>query len=148
MAVLNEVMEQQSVSISKAGINVNLNARTSILAAMNPVDGKYDPYKNIVDNIGVVSIPLLTRFDLIFILLDEANEARDTSIGRHIAYIRKNKALPTAPPVTHEFLKRYIIFAKKLRPEPTDEAVNRLLGYYTKLNEKAVLMGFQLPRDL
>ena len=63
-SALHEVMEQQTASVAKGGIIATLNARTSILAAANPVDGKYDPYKNILDNVAL-PVPLLTRFDLV-----------------------------------------------------------------------------------
>ena len=146
-AVLNEIMEQGSCSIAKAGINVNLNARVSVLAAMNPVDGKYDPYKNVVENISVVSIPLLTRFDLIFVMMDEVDSAKDRQITSHIAEMRNTGRFPVAPPLTEEFLKRYLLFVKRLEPELTSEAVTRLQDYYERTRRSANEAGLSItPR--
>ena len=75
-SALHEVMEQQSASIAKGGIVATLNARTSILAAANPMYGKYDPFKNITENVNL-PIPLLTRFDLIFVVRDIPSKERD-----------------------------------------------------------------------
>ena len=79
-SALHEVMEQQSASIAKGGIVATLNARTSILAAANPMYGKYDPFKNITENVNL-PIPLLTRFDLIFVVRDIPTKERDVQIA-------------------------------------------------------------------
>ncbi|VDP22119.1 unnamed protein product [Soboliphyme baturini] len=70
---IHEAMEQQTISIAKAGVKATLNARTSILAAANPVGGRYDQSKSLLQNISL-SAPLMSRFDLFFILLDQCNE--------------------------------------------------------------------------
>ena len=72
---IHEAMEQQTISITKAGVKATLNARTSILAAANPVGGRYDPSKPLKQNIEL-SAPIMSRFDLFFILIDECNEVR------------------------------------------------------------------------
>merc|ERR1712151_98462 len=73
---IHEVMEQQSISIAKAGITTTLNCRTTVLAAANPVFGRYNPYKSPVENINLPSA-LLSRFDLLFLLLDTVDIDKD-----------------------------------------------------------------------
>ncbi len=76
-------MEQQTISITKAGVKASLNARASILAAANPVSGRYDRTKSLRQNIQM-SAPLMSRFDLFFILVDDCNEVTDYAIARRI----------------------------------------------------------------
>ncbi|HVB12161.1 MAG TPA: LAGLIDADG family homing endonuclease, partial [Nitrososphaerales archaeon] len=130
------VILHNTVSVAKGGIIATLNARTSILAAANPVDGKYDPYKNILDNVAL-PIPLMTRFDLIFIIRDEPDPGQDETVARHILEMRRKSSFPEAPPIEFELLKKYIIYAKKLDPEFTEEASNRLSSYYIKLRRES-----------
>jgi DNA replication licensing factor MCM4 len=72
--ILHEAMEQQTVSVAKAGIICTLNARTAILAAANPVQSKYNPKLSIIENIKLPPT-LLSRFDLIYLVLDKQSEA-------------------------------------------------------------------------
>ena len=81
--ILHEAMEQQTVSVAKAGIICTLNARTAILAAANPVNSKYDPKLSVVDNIKLPPT-LLSRFDLIYLILDRQNDAHDRRLANHI----------------------------------------------------------------
>ena len=83
-------MEQQTISIAKAGIVCQLNSRTSILAAANPINSRYDPSKSIVHNINL-NPALLTRFDLIYILLDNCAEGYDRKLAMHILNIYSEK---------------------------------------------------------
>ena len=87
---IHEVMEQQTISIAKAGITTSLNARTSILAAANPVYGRYDRTKSPHDNIGL-SYSLLSRFDLVCILLDKPNNEKDMKLAIHITHLHQSK---------------------------------------------------------
>jgi replicative DNA helicase Mcm len=136
-SALHEVMEQQTASVAKGGIIATLNARTSILAAANPDGGKYDSFKNILDNIPFIPIPLLTRFDLIFIVKDEPSPAGDETIARHILDMRAKSSFPLVPPVDFDLLKKYIIYAKKMNPELTEEARSRLAEYYIRMRNSA-----------
>ena len=81
--ILHEAMEQQTVSVAKAGIICTLNARTAILAAANPVNSKYDPKLSVVDNIRLPPT-LLSRFDLIYLVLDRQSDAHDRRLANHI----------------------------------------------------------------
>ena len=80
---IHEAMEQQTVSVAKAGIICTLNARTAILAAANPVNSKYDPKLSVVDNIKLPPT-LLSRFDLIYLVLDRQSDAHDRRLANHI----------------------------------------------------------------
>lgn len=82
-SVLHEAMEQQTVSIAKAGIIATLNARTAVLAAANPVNSRYDTSKSVVDNIDLPPT-LLSRFDLIYLVLDAPNADSDRQLAQHI----------------------------------------------------------------
>ncbi|KAJ3448023.1 intein-containing DNA replication licensing factor mcm4 precursor [Anaeramoeba flamelloides] len=81
--VLHEAMEQQTVSVAKAGIIATLNARTSVLASANPKDSHYNPKLSVVDNIRLPPT-LLSRFDLIYLVLDQPDENKDRKLARHI----------------------------------------------------------------
>ena len=82
-SVLHEVMEQQTVSIAKAGIITTLNARTSILAAANPVGSKYDVDLPVTRNIDLPPT-LISRFDLLYLVLDQVDESLDRRLAQHL----------------------------------------------------------------
>jgi len=87
--ILLEAMEQQTISIAKAGIVCSLNSRTAILAAANPVNSRYNPKKSVVENINLPPA-LLSRFDLIYIMLDKVHEVYDTQLAHHILGLYKS----------------------------------------------------------
>ncbi len=129
---LHECMEQQTCSVAKGGIVATLNARTSILAAANPVLGKYDTYKNITENVNL-PVPLLTRFDLIFVMRDIPDKNIDESLARHILETHRKVDYVTQPPVSFDLLRKYLAYARNIEPVLTKEAENLLVNYYIKM---------------
>lgn len=87
---LLEVMEQQTISIAKAGIVCQLQSKTAVLAAANPIDSRYNTKKSVIENINMAPA-LLSRFDLIYIMLDIANEKMDRKVAEHILNIYSDK---------------------------------------------------------
>ncbi|KAF9489512.1 MCM-domain-containing protein [Pleurotus eryngii] len=134
-SVLHEVMEQQTVSIAKAGIITTLNARTSILAAANPVGSKYDTELPITRNIDLPPT-LISRFDLLYLVLDQIDEVLDRKLAQHLVglYLEDtpmntgNDILPI-----HE-LSAYIDYARnKVHPVITEAAGNELVSSYVEM---------------
>lgn len=112
-----EVMEQQTISISKAGITTRLNARTSILAAANPVDGRYNIEKSPNENINLPAA-LLSRFDIIFLLCDN-DRSIDKRLSQHILNVHQNKnnfSGKSKEFLDRDFIRRYIQEAKSITP--------------------------------
>jgi len=131
-SALHEVMEQQSASIAKGGIVATLNARTSILAAANPMFGKYDPFKNLTENVNL-PIPLLTRFDLIFVVRDIPQEERDRQIAQHIISQHGTSGTDTTSLVDVDILTKYLAYAKRIDPVLTKEAESKIMEFYLKM---------------
>ena len=129
---IHEAMEQQTISIAKAGIQATLNARTSILAAANPVGGRYNRKTTLRANINM-SAPIMSRFDLFFVILDECNEAVDRHLAQHIVDIHRLRDDAVTPEFTTEQLQRYIRFARTFKPEFTPEAKALLVEKYKEL---------------
>lgn len=129
---IHEAMEQQTISIAKAGIQATLNARTSILAAANPVGGRYNRKTTLRANINM-SAPIMSRFDLFFVILDECNEQVDRHLAEHIVSIHQLRDAAIEPEFSTEQLQRYIRFARTFRPEFSEEAKEVLVERYREL---------------
>ena len=147
-SALHEVMEQQTASISKGGIVATLNARTSILAAANPMYGKYDPFKNITENVNL-PVPLLTRFDLIHVIRDKPSKEKDTKIAQHIINLHTPKGIDQKSLIDSETLTKYLSYVKRIDPKLTKEAEQKILDYYMKMRTvEAEDMITVTPRQL
>ena len=134
---IHEAMEQQTISIAKAGIQATLNARTSVLAAANPRDGRYDRSKTLRSNVDI-SPPIMSRFDLFFVILDECDEITDYNIARHILTVHQNGGHDDTADqheLSKEQLQRYIRYARTIKPRFTEAAQKRLVEHYRELRE-------------
>ncbi|KZW02110.1 MCM-domain-containing protein [Exidia glandulosa HHB12029] len=143
---IHEAMEQQTISIAKAGITTMLNTRTSVLAAANPIWGRYDDGKSAGENIDFQTT-ILSRFDMIFIVKDEHNEQRDRTIAKHVMSIHMNRANDTQE-ATGEIdvakMKRYIAYCKaKCAPRISAEAADLLGSHFVGLRKQV----HQMERD-
>lgn len=135
---IHEAMEQQTISIAKAGITTVLNCRTSVLAAANPVWGRYDDMKSPGENIDFQTT-ILSRFDMIFIVKDDHDESRDRTIARHVIGIHMNGASdqPDAEgEIDLQTMKRYIAYCKsRCAPRLTAEAAEKLSSHFVGIRK-------------
>ncbi|KIM26411.1 hypothetical protein M408DRAFT_313523 [Serendipita vermifera MAFF 305830] len=131
---IHEAMEQQTISIAKAGIHATLNARTSLLAAANPVGGRYDRKRSLRANVAM-SAPIMSRFDLFFVVLDEVGEERDKRLARHIVDVHRLRDEAIKPEFTTEQLQRYIRFARTFNPKVCRKAADVLVEKYRHLRQ-------------
>lgn len=133
---IHEAMEQQTISITKAGVKATLNARTSILAAANPINGHYDRSKSLRNNLSL-SLPIISRFDLFFVLLDECNEVVDYFIAQKIVEMHSEMTndQPSGEDLIYSLaeIKNYIKFARHFEPRIDPEAEDLLVETYKQL---------------
>ncbi|PWY79257.1 DNA replication licensing factor Mcm6 [Aspergillus heteromorphus CBS 117.55] len=129
---IHEAMEQQTISIAKAGIHTTLNARASILAAANPIGGRYNPKTTLRGNLNF-SAPIMSRFDLFFVIRDDPNESVDRNLADHIVNVHMNRDEAVHPELSTEQLLRYIRFARTFKPVFTEEAKAYLVEKYKEL---------------
>lgn len=134
---IHEAMEQQTISIAKAGIHATLNARSSILAAANPINGRYDRTRSLRFNVDI-SAPIMSRFDLFFVVFDEKRDDEDFQIAQHIVNMHRLKEESLHPEFSTENLQTYIKFCRTIKPRFTKESAGMLKEEYKRLrqNEK------------
>lgn len=133
-SVLHEVMEQQTLSIAKAGIICQLNARTSILAAANPIESQWNKNKTIIENI-MLPHTLMSRFDLIFLMLDPQNELFDRRLARHLVSLYyKTRDEEEDELMDMSIMRDYLAYAKDhVKPKLTDESSQKLVQSYVDM---------------
>jgi replicative DNA helicase Mcm len=154
-SALHEAMEQQSISVAKAGITATLKSRCALLGAANPKYGRFDMFGDLSDQINMPP-SLLSRFDLIFIMTDQPEQKRDLAIAEHILkahstgeliaqhkktpipgvtdeYIRE-QLKPVMPDIDPALFRKYVAYAKRsCYPMLSPEAKDALVNYYLKL---------------
>ncbi|CAB4251996.1 similar to Saccharomyces cerevisiae YGL201C MCM6 Protein involved in DNA replication [Maudiozyma barnettii] len=131
---IHEAMEQQTISIAKAGIHATLNARTSILAAANPIGGRYNRKLSLRGNLNMTA-PIMSRFDMFFVVLDDCNEKIDTELAAHIVDLHMKRDDAITSPYSREQLSRYIRYARTFKPILTKEAGEYLVEKYKELRK-------------
>lgn len=132
---IHEAMEQQTISITKAGVKATLNARTSILAAANPIGGHYDRSKSLKQNINL-SAPIMSRFDLFFILVDECNEVTDYAIARRIVDLHSRIEDSIDRVYSLDDIRRYLLFARQFKPKISKESEDFIVEQYKRLRQR------------
>ncbi|XP_004232601.1 DNA replication licensing factor MCM6 [Solanum lycopersicum] len=137
---IHEAMEQQTISITKAGIQATLNARTSILAAANPTGGRYDKTKPLKYNVALPPA-ILSRFDLVYVMIDDPDDQTDYNIAHHIVRVHQRRQNPVDPPFSTAQVKRYIMYAKTLKPKLSAEARELLVDSYVALRQDDTAPG-------
>ncbi|MDD3792293.1 MAG: minichromosome maintenance protein MCM [Candidatus Bathyarchaeota archaeon] len=137
---IHEAMEQHTVSVAKGGIVATLNARTAVLAAANPSLGRYEPNRTVAENISL-PVTILSRFDLIFVLRDVPNKEADGKLSRHILEIHRRGVVPTEAQVNSELLRKYVSYAKGIKPELSNEALKKLSDFYLAMRSASESEG-------
>ncbi|KAI9668145.1 MAG: Mcm2-7 hexameric complex component [Bathelium mastoideum] len=142
---IHEVMEQQTISISKAGITTTLNARTAILAAANPLYGRYNPRVSPVENINLPAA-LLSRFDVLFLILDTPSRDADEELARHVTHVHIHGRHPEDPSnssgaggvifAPHE-VRQWVARARTFRPVVPVGVSDYCVGAYVRLRQRA-----------
>ena len=158
---IHEAMEQQSISISKAGIVTSLQARCAVIAAANPIGGRYDPSMTFADNVDLTE-PILSRFDLLCVVLDRVDLVEDDNIARFVlnSHMKNHPATATMEgelelleepsmrrsnafePLSQDILKKYITFSRdRCHPELVNIDQDRISRMYSDLRREALATG-------
>jgi len=146
---IHEVMEQQTVSISKAGINTTLNARTAILAAANPAFGRYNKNKTPEENIDLPAA-LLSRFDMVFVLIDKADQDNDIALARHITHVHQKSTHPELDftPYSADFMRAFIAKARTYEPVVPKHLTEFIVGAYVSMRQECLVDGIYDSRKI
>ncbi|KAL2643531.1 hypothetical protein R1flu_011118 [Riccia fluitans] len=136
---IHEVMEQQTVSIAKAGITTSLNARTAVLAAANPAWGRYDMRRTPAENINLPPA-LLSRFDLMWLILDHADMDSDLALARHVLHVHQFSAPPALDftPLDSSTLRGYVALARRVTPYVPQDLCEYVASAYATLRQEEV----------
>jgi replicative DNA helicase Mcm len=137
---IHEAMEQHTVSVAKGGIVATLNARTAILAAANPSLGRYEPHRTVAENISL-PVTILSRFDVIFVLRDVPSKEVDSRMSEHILELHRKGLSPVEPALPFDLLRKYVSFAKGIKPVLTSEALQRLKDFYLAMRSASETEG-------
>jgi replicative DNA helicase Mcm len=137
---IHEAMEQHTVSVAKGGIVATLNARTAVLAAANPSLGRYEPNRTVAENVPL-PVTILSRFDLIFVLRDVPNKESDSKMSQHILEIHRRGISPVEAQVDAELLRKYVSFAKGIKPTLSVEAAKQLSDFYLAMRAASETEG-------
>ncbi|XP_012288091.1 DNA replication licensing factor Mcm7 [Orussus abietinus] len=135
---IHEVMEQQTISIAKAGIMTCLNARVSILAAANPAYGRYNPKRSVEQNV-LLPAALLSRFDLLWLIQDRADRHNDLKLAKHITYVHQHCVQPPSKtkPLDMNLMRKYINLCKKKQPIIIEELTDGIVDSYVSMRREA-----------
>lgn len=135
---IHEVMEQQTISIAKAGIMTRLNARVSILAAANPAYGRYNPKRTIEQNIQLPAA-LLSRFDLLWLIQDRADRRNDLKMAQHITYVHQHCAQPptTTEALDMNLIRKYITLCKTKEPTIPEDLSEYIVDSYVEMRRES-----------
>lgn len=137
---IHEAMEQQTISIAKAGITTVLNSRTSVLAAANPLEGRYNDQKSPGENIDFQTT-ILSRFDMIYVIKDAHNEAYDQRVARHVMNTHMNSSAQLPSEVEGEIpletMRRYVTYCRaKCAPRLSPAASEKLCSHFVEIRKQ------------
>ncbi len=147
---MHEALEQQTISVAKAGIVATFKANTSVLAAANPKFSRFDPYKPLVEQFNIPPT-LLSRFDLIFPVRDILDKEQDREIADHILKIHRSgeSVEDLEPDIPTELFRKYVAYARKnIHPSLSDDAADKIKEYYLKLRSGSKDTIMATPRQL
>mmetsp|Transcript_69419 Transcript_69419/g.203740 ORF Transcript_69419/g.203740 Transcript_69419/m.203740 type:complete len:899 (-) Transcript_69419:431-3127(-) len=155
---LHEAMEQQTISLSKAGIVATLQARCSVVAVANPIDGRYDPQRTFSQNVNLTD-PILSRFDCLCVLRDDSDPVQDERLADHVvcSHIRSHPdansddktvqpklrmSVSHVQPIEQDLLQKYIAYAReRVHPKMANLDKDKLANFYSELRAEAFKNG-------